>query len=172
MSAPFLSARWFWAALWLAVAVAGPNPARCDEPAVADAGPLGETPAQIVQRYGPVLRHNARVRHHQVLEGGSAMDGDLHQKNGIIVRVVYQHGRAALLEFNRAARPLSSADVDLLLAAPSAGFAWEQGKDTADGAKVYQRRDHRAVASLTPTDDGSLLVATEDANTFDDKLLP
>ena len=167
-----LRVRCIGAAAWLLLAAAGAYPARCDAPAVAGEGPLGESPAQIVQRYGPVLRHNARVRHHQVLEGGSAMDGDLHQKNSIIIRVVYQHGRAALLEFNRVAGPLLSADVDLLLASTSAGFTWEPGKDTADGAKVFHRSDNRAVANLTTDADGSLLVATEDANTFDDKLLP
>jgi hypothetical protein len=160
------------AVVLLAISVAGPISARSDEPAAASEGPLGETPAQIVQRYGPVLRHNARVRHHQVIEGGTAMDGDLYQKNGIIIRVVYQRGRAALLEFNRPAGPLLSADVDLLLASTSAGFAWEQGKDTTDGAKTYRRSDNRAVANLTTDVDGSLLIATEDANNFDDKLLP
>jgi hypothetical protein len=169
------------AVLLLAQPVLGLYPGRCDGPAPASDSPLGETPAQIAQRYGPVLRHNARVRHHRVLEGGTAMDGDLYEKNGIIVRVVYQRGRAVLLEFNREAGPLSSADVDLLLASASSGFAWEEGKpvasatDTGTGAgamRMYHRADNRAVANWTTDADGSLIVATEDANTFDDKLLP
>ena len=145
--------------------------ARGNEPAAPNDGPLGETPAQIVQRYGPVLRHNARVRHHQVLEGGSSMDGDLHARNGIIIRVVYQQGQVVLLEFNRPAGPLSSADVDSLLTSTAAGFAWEQGKDSTDAMKMYRRTDNRAVAHWTTDADGSLLVAAEDANHFDDKLL-
>jgi hypothetical protein len=160
------------AALLFAAALIGANSARCGEPAGASDGPLGETPAQIVQRYGPVRRHNARVRHHQVLEGGTAMDGDLYEKNGIVIRVVFQRGRAVLLEFNREAGPLSPADVDLLLASTAAGFAWEQGQTSTDAMKLYHRTDSRAVAHWTTDADGSLLIATEDANSFDDKLLP
>jgi hypothetical protein len=161
-----------WAVLLWAIVAAGANHVRCGEPAAPLEGPLGETPAQIVQRYGPVRRHNARVRHHQVLEGGSAMDGDLYEKNGIVIRVVYQRGRAVLLEFNREAGPLSLADVDLLLATTAGSFAWEQAKTSTDAIKMYRRTDNRAVAHWTTDADGSLLVATEDANSFDDKLLP
>ena len=160
------------AIVWLAVAVIGANLARGAEPSSASEGPLGETPVQIVQRYGPVLRHNARVRHHQVLEGGSVMDGDLHEKNGIIIRVVYQKGRAVLLEYNRADGGLSSADIELLLAANGGGIGWELGKDSSDAMKMYRRLDNRAVAHWTTDADGSLLIAAEDANHFDDKLLP
>jgi hypothetical protein len=161
------------AALLFAAAAIVPSPARCDEPpAAATDSPLGETPAEISQRYGPVLRHNARVRHHQVLDGGSAMDGDLYQKNGIIIRVVFQRGRAVLLEYNRAGGALTSADIDLLLAATAGGFLWEQGKDSTDAIKMYHRTDNKAVAHWTTDPDGSLLVAAEDAYNFDDKLLP
>jgi hypothetical protein len=163
-------ARMLMALVLLAISVA--DIGRGGETSAADPGPLGETPAQIAQRYGPVRRHNARVRHHQVLEGGSAMDGDLYEKNGIIIRVVYQRGQAVLLEFNRAAGPLLPADVDLLLASTAGSFAWEPGKDSTDTTKMYRRTDNRAVANCTLDADGSLLIATEDANVFDDKLLP
>jgi hypothetical protein len=160
------------AALVFAVAATAANALRGDEPLPPSDGPLGETPAQIIQRYGPVRRHHARVRHHQVLEGGTDMDGDLHEKNGIIVRVVYHQGHADLLEFNREAGALSPADVDLLLAATAGGFAWEQGKGSNDAMKMYRRTDNRAIAHWTTDADGSLLIATEDATSFNDKLLP
>lgn len=162
-----------WRLLWVGVVMLGGLLARGDEVVVATTNcPLGETPAQIVRRYGPIRRHNARVRHHQVLEGGSAIDGDLHQKDGMIVRVVYQRGRSVLLEFNRPAGPLSAADVEGLLASVAGGFAWELGKASTDAVKLYNRTDNKAVAHWTTDPDGSLLIATEDANNFDDKLLP
>ncbi len=150
----------------------GKNVARGDEPSLSGSNPLGETPAQIEQRYGPARRHNARVRHHQVLEGGSAMDGDLYEKNGIVIRVVFQHGVAVLLEFNRVAGPLLATDVHILLAETSGGFVWQPGAASTEASKFYNRSDNHAVAHWTTDADGSLLIATEDANQFNDKLLP
>ena len=100
------------------------------------------------------------------------MDGDLYEKNSIIIRVVFVRGHAVLLEFNREAGPLSGADVDLLLASTAGGAAWEQSKSSTEAVKMYGRTDNRAVAHWTTDPDGSLLVATEDANSFDEKLLP
>ena len=150
----------------------GAIPALCGEPLPSTRSPLGETPGQILQRYGPVLRHNARVRHHIVLEGGSAIDGDLHEKNGVIVRVVYAAGRVVLLEFNREATALSVADVNSLLADAAGGFFWQLGNGSDDAQKMYRRSDNRAVATWTTDADGSLLIATEDAGKFNEKLLP
>ena len=152
----------------------------CPAPAAPDAAgaehvcPLGATPPQIVARYGPVLRHNARVRHHQVLDGGTILDGDLHGKNGMIIRVVYHQGYSVLLEFTRATGPLTAADVNTLLTSCAAASTWEMGKDSTDAAKFYHRADGKAVAHWSTPDDGSLLVASEDegqAGNLTDRLL-
>ena len=136
--------------------------------------PLGATPLEIADRYGPVLKHNARVRHHQILEGGTILDGDLHGKNGMVIRVVYHQYRAVLLEFTRAVGPLTLADVNALLTSCAADSTWEMGKDSTDAAKLYHRADGRAVAHWS-TEDASLLIASEgDNQTGDllDRLLP
>ena len=124
-------------------------------------GPLGATPQEIVRLYGPVLRHNARVRHHQVLEGGTVLDGDLHGRNGLIVRVVYHEGRSVLLEFTRIGGAVTAADVNLLLTATAEDTAWVLGKDSTDTTKLYRRADNRAIASYAAGDDGSLIIAAE-----------
>ena len=104
-----------------------------------ETGPLHATPEQIAGRYGPILRRNARVRHHQVLEGGTILDGDLHGKNGLIIRTVYDRNRCVLLEFTRATAPMTAADVSALLDSCAAGSTWELGKDSTDAAKLYHR---------------------------------
>lgn len=137
-------------------------PAQLLEPKIC---PLGATPAEIVKIYGPVLRHNARVRHHEILDGGdSIFTGDLHAKNGLIIRTVYHKDRCLLLEYTRVDGALSAADVDTALAASVAGFSWEMGKDSTDAAKFYHRTDGKAIAQWATGYDGSLLVATEDSD--------
>ncbi len=127
--------------------------------------PLGATPAEIIEIYGPVLRHNARVRHHEILDGGdSIFTGDLHGKNGIIVRTVYHKDRCVLLEYTRVDGALSVADVDAALAASVANFSWETGKDSTDTAKLYHRSDGKAIAHWATGYDGSLLVSSEDSD--------
>ena len=148
----------------------------CGTAALADnapaaTGPLGESRADIAARYGPVLRHNARVRHHQILEGGSALDGDLYQKNGIIVRVVFLADHAALLEYTKGAGALTIDDANSLLALSAAGFTWDLGKDSTDTNRSYRRSDNRAIAQWTADFDGSLLIASEDAGALWEKLL-
>ena len=137
---------------------------RADEPtpAAAEVLPLGATPPQIVALYGPVLRHNARVRHHQILEGGSVIDGDLYSRNGLVIRVVFYAGAAVLLEYTRATGPLTPRDVTVLLAA-NAGTTgtWEPGKDSTETNRYYRRSDGKALAHYTPEYDGSLLIAAE-----------
>ena len=132
-------------------------------PAAVPAGtnPLGATPQEIVRLYGPVLRHNARVRHHQVLEGGTVLDGDLHGRGNLIIRVVYHLGRCVLLEFTRIGGAVTTADVNLQLAATADGTSWVPGKDSTDAIKLYRRADNRAVASYATGDDGSLIIAAE-----------
>ena len=177
MSPPVRSVfRWpFALVLLLAVSTfVGPNrsPAAPGDKG-SDAGPLHATPEQIAGRYGPILRRNARVRHHQVLEGGTILDGDLHGKNGVIIRTVYDRNRCVLLEFTRANAPMTAADVSALLDSCAAGSTWEMGKDSTDAAKFYHRADHRAVAQWSVADD-SLLVAAEgenDADTLMDHLV-
>ena len=137
-------------------------------------GPLGATPAEIAKRFGPVLKHNARVRHHQVLEGGTVLDGDLHGKNGLIIRVVYHQGHAVLLEYTRAAGTLTTADINTLLAGCADGSVWEMGKDSTDATKLYHRTDGRAIAHWAVADD-SFLIASEGDNpngALADRLLP
>ena len=127
--------------------------------------PLGATPAEISKIFGPVLRHNARVRHHEILDGGdSIFTGDLHGKNGLIIRTVYHKDRCVLLEYTRVDGALSQMDVDAALAASVAGFAWEMGKDSTDAAKLYHRTDGKAIAHWATGYDGSLLVSTEDGD--------
>ena len=140
-----------------------PSPAALVTPAAgsADRNPLGATPQEIVKLYGPVLRHNARVRHHQVLEGGTVLDGDLHGRNGLVIRVVYHGGRSVLLEFTRIGGALTAADANLLLAATAADTAWVPGRDSTDTTKLYRRADNRAIASYASGDDGSLIIAAE-----------
>lgn len=135
--------------------------------------PLGASPKEIVKLYGPVLRHNARVRHHQVLEGGTVLDGDLHGHDGLIVRVVYHEGRAILLEFTRVGGALTSQDVARSLATTSDGSTWMLGKNSTDSTKLYRRADNRAVANYTADNDGSLLIAAEgpDHDKFLDNIL-
>ncbi len=138
-----------------ALGFAGVNPAWS-----APVSALGATPQEIDARYGPVLRHNARVRHHQILEGGTILDGDLHGKNGLIIRVVYHQYRAVLLEFTRAAGEMTVADVNTLLTSCAADSTWEPGKDSTDKSKFYHRADSRAVAHWD-VEESSLLVAAE-----------
>ncbi len=127
--------------------------------------PLGATPTEIIKIYGPVLRHNARVRHHEILDGGdSIFTGDLHGKNGIIIRTVYHKDRCVLLEYTRVDGSLNQADVDAALAASVSGFAWEMGKDSTDTAKMYHRSDGKAIAHWAIGYDGSLLVSSEDSD--------
>ena len=126
--------------------------------------PLGATPQEIVRLYGPMLRHNARVRHHQVLEGGTVLDGDLHGHNGLIIRVVYHEGRSILLEFTRVGGAVTPADVSFLLAATADDLAWVPGKDSTDTTKLYRRADGKAIASYAVGDDGSLIIAAEGPN--------
>ena len=151
--------------LTLILALMAPSPvsrAQLLEPKIS---PLGATPAEIVKIYGPVLRHNARVRHHEILDGGeSIFTGDLHGKNGIIVRTVYHKDRCVLLEYTRVDGSLSQADVDAALAASVSGFAWEMGKDSTDTAKMYHRSDGKAIAHWAIGYDGSLLVSSEDSD--------
>ena len=128
--------------------------------------PLGATPMEIVKIYGPVLRHNARVRHHEIIEGGdSVFTGDLHGKNDLVIRTVYHKDRCVLLEYTRINAALSVADVDAALASSVAGFAWEMGKDSTDTSKYFHRSDGRAIAQWATGYDGSLLVSVEEADT-------
>ena len=112
-----------------------------------------------------MVRRNARVRHHEVLDGGdSIFTGDLHGKNGLIIRTVYHKDCCVLLEYTRVDGSLTPADVDKALAASVAGFAWEMGKDSTDAAKFYHRTDGKAIANWETGYDGSLLVSTEESD--------
>ena len=127
--------------------------------------PLGATPQQIGELYGAVLKHNARVRRHQILDGGSqggtVIDGDLYGRNGLIIRVVYHAGVSVLLEYTRVEGSLTAHDASVLLAANADTSTWEQGKDSTDTNHYYRRADGRAVAHYTSEYDGSLLIAAE-----------
>ena len=139
------------------------GPLRAEEAARPSSGtPLDATPSEIVKFYGPVLRANARVRNHQILDG-SVFDGNLYGKNGLVIRVVYHKDRSVLLEYVRAVGPLSTADVNLLLASNAGSFAWETGKGSTETSKFYRRSDGRAIAHWTAANDGSLLVSAEDS---------
>ena len=123
--------------------------------------PLGATPQQITALYGPVLRHNARVRRHEILEGGTVIDGDLYSRNGLIIRVVFHGGVAVLLEYTRVTGPLTAGDVSVLLAANARFATWQVGKDSTEVNHFYQRSDGKALAHYTTEYDGSLLIASE-----------
>ena len=144
-------------------ATPAPSPVAAASPTARPAGknPLGATPQEIVKLYGPVLKHNARVRHHQVLEGGTVLDGDLHGRNGVIIRVVYHGGRSVLLEFTRVGGGVSAADVNVLLTATADDSSWIPGRESTDTTKLYRRVDSRAIASYVSGDDGSLIIAAE-----------
>ena len=132
-------------------------------PADPGAAPLGGTPAEMAKLYGPVLKHNARVRNHVVLEG-TVLDGDLYGKNGLIIRAVFFKGHCVLLEYTRATGPLTLADVNPLLATNAGGSTWQEGKDSAGTAKFYHRLDDKAIAHWSTDNDGSLLVSVEDGS--------
>ena len=134
---------------------------RADEPA-ADT-PLDRTPAEMAKIYGPVLKHNARVRNHIVLDG-SVLDGDLYGKDGLIIRAVFIKNRCVLLEYTRATGPLAAADVTALLAANAGNSSWQQGAGSTVTARFYRRLDDHAIAHWSTENDGSLLVSTEDGN--------
>ena len=129
--------------------------------------PLGATAEEIAQRYGPILKHNARVWHHQVLEGGTVLDGDLHGKNGLVIRVVYHQAHVVLIEFTRATAPMSVADVNALLATCADDSTWEPGKDSTEKTKFFHRADGRAIGHWE-VDDSSLLIASEGDNATSD----
>ena len=136
--------------------------ARGEEEATANKIPLGATPQQIVALYGPVLRHNARVRHHEILEGGTVIDGDLYSRNGLVVRVVFHGGVSVLLEYTRVAGPLTAQDVNLLLATNADRTStWVAGKDSTETNRFYHRSDGKALAHYTTEYDGSLLIASD-----------
>ncbi len=139
------------------------SPVHAEEPAATpEILPLGATPPQITSLYGPMLRHNARVRHHEILEGGTVIDGDLYSRNGLVVRVVYHGGVSVLLEYTRVASPLTIHDANLLLAVNAAPSAtWEPGKDSTETNRFYRRSDGKALAHYTTEADGSLLIAAE-----------
>ncbi len=123
--------------------------------------PLGSTPQQIAALYGPVLRHNARVRRHQILEGGTVIDGDLYSRNGLVIRVVFHANIAILLEYTRVDGLLTAQDANLLLAANAGSATWEPGKQNTEANRFYHRSDTKAVAHYASEYDGSLLVAAE-----------
>ncbi len=136
---------------------------RADEKPASNGTPLDATAAEIVKFYGPVARANARVRNHQVLDG-TVLDGDLHSRNGLIIRVVYFKGRCVLLEYTRVAGPLTLADVNPLLASNAGNFSWQQGKDSSATARFYRRTDDKAIAHWSTENDGSLLISAEDGS--------
>ncbi len=140
--------------------------------------PLGSTPQQIGELYGKVLKHNARVRRHQILDGGSqggtVIDGDLYSRNGLMIRAVFHAGVAVLLEYTRVEGPLTAHDVTVLLAANANASAWEQGRNSTDTNHYYHRADGKALAHYATEYDGSLLIAAEggsDADFYGGKLL-
>jgi hypothetical protein len=121
---------------------------------------LGETRAEVAKRYGPIIRSHARIREHQILDGAAA-DSDIHEKNGLYIRVVYGQERAVQLEFSKKEGVLSAQEVETLLAGCADGSKWEPGKDSTEAIKFYRRLDGRAVASWTTDFHGSLLVGAE-----------
>jgi hypothetical protein len=153
-----------------AVLLAAATFVRADGPP--DPGPLGASRAEIEMRYGPVRLHNARVRHHEVLQGGSPLDGDLYEKNGILIRVEFHEDHAVLLEYTKGVGALTLDDVNSLLTVTAGPFSWEPSKDSTETNHLYRRSDNRAVAHWTTEYDGSLLVASEDAGSWGRGLLP
>ena len=136
--------------------------ARAEEESAENKIPLGANPQQIATLYGPVLRHNARVRRHQILEGGTVIDGDLYSRNGLVIRVVYHGGLSVLLEYTRIAGPLTPQDANTLLAANADRTStWEPGKDSTEINHFYRRSDGKALAHYTSENDGSLLIASD-----------
>ena len=148
-------------AVWLSPAIGGGLLRAEEEKSEAPRAPLGSTPQGISALYGPVLRHNARVRRHQIIEGGSAIDGDLYSRNGLVIRVVFHAGVAVLLEYTRVEGPLTARDAGLLLAANADASTWEPGKESTEANRFYRRTDGKAVAHYVAEYDGSLLVAAE-----------
>lgn len=147
--------------LCLCFALTG-TPAHAEEETAANKIPLGTTPQQITALYGPVLRHNARVRRHEILEGGTVIDGDLYSRDGLVVRVVFHGGLSVLLEYTRVAGPLTVQDVNILLAANADRTStWETGKDSTETNRFYHRSDGKALAHYTTEYDGSLLIAAD-----------
>lgn len=151
-------------AVWLVSLGVGAAWADEEKPAATHTA-LGSTPQEIGELYGKVLKHNARVRRHQILDGGkqggTVIDGDLYSRNGLMVRVVFHAGVAVLLEYTRVEGPLTAQDTNLLLAASADASTWEQGKDNTDTNHYYRRTDGKAVAHYATEYDGSLLIAAE-----------
>lgn len=137
------------------------SPLRAEDDKPAARAPLGATSQQIGELYGKVLRHNARVRRHQVLEGGTVIDGDLYSRNGLVIRVVFHAGAAVLLEYTRVEGPLTAQEAGVLLAANADASTWETGKNSTDASRFYRRADGKAVAHYVTEYDGSLLISSE-----------
>ena len=155
------------------IALASPaaSPTGQETPRPASGTPLDATRAEVARFYGPVQRANARVRNHQIIEG-SALDGDLYSKNGLIIRVVFYKGRSVLLEYTRVDGPLAVADVNPFLTANAGSSTWEQGRDSTDVNKFYHRIDGQAVAHWSKENDGSLLISAENPKLTGEKTAP
>ncbi len=133
-------------------------------------GQLGETPAEIARRFGAPVRHNARVRGHEII-GGASTAGDVHVADGCYIRVVYGRGACVQVEYSPKEGALSSARVDALLTTAAAGSRWQRSPGGGDGITFYRRVDSAALASWTAGPDGTLLIAADESGALWRKLL-
>lgn len=111
---------------------------------------LGETPDQLVARYGPTLSETDLKAY-----GDKVAESDvIFQKGGFQIDVTVTNGISVAESFKKINRePLTIAEIRTLLTANSEGHGWE-APQLVQGAKVWSRDDD-ATARLTG--DGTLL---------------
>jgi hypothetical protein len=111
---------------------------------------LGETPDQLVARYGQALSETD-----QKAEGDKVAESDvIFQKGGFQIEVTVSNGISVAESFKKInGEPLTIAEVRTLLAANSEGHGWE-APQLVQGEKLWSR-DDAATARLAG--DGTLL---------------
>jgi hypothetical protein len=117
---------------------------------------LGETPDQLVARYGqPLSEADQKAEGIKV-----ALAAVVFQKGGFEVDVTVVDGVSVQEVFKKInGGPLTNGEVKILLNANSQGLGWEAPDKTQDGGKLW-KRDDNATAFVSP--DGTLTIKSRD----------
>ena len=113
---------------------------------------LGETPDQLVARYGqPLSEADQKAEGIKV-----ALAAVVFQKNGIEIDVTVTDGVSVQELFKKInGQPMTLAEVRTLLNANSQGLEWEAPQQTQDGGKLWKRDDN---ATAFAGSDGALTI--------------